>query len=62
MPTPDWVAISFSVAAGRIADAPAEGYDRASPTMGQDNDWVLGDLLGLSAEEQARLKDAGVVE
>jgi len=46
----------------RIADAPAEGYDRASPTMGQDNDWVLGDLLGLSAEEQHRLKAAGVVE
>lgn len=46
----------------RIADAPANGYNRASPTMGQDNDWVLGELLGLSAEEQDALKDAGIVE
>jgi crotonobetainyl-CoA:carnitine CoA-transferase CaiB-like acyl-CoA transferase len=45
----------------RIADAPS-GYDRAGPTMGQDNDWVLGNLLGLSQEEQTRLKEAGALE
>jgi crotonobetainyl-CoA:carnitine CoA-transferase CaiB-like acyl-CoA transferase len=45
----------------RIADAPS-GYDRAGPTMGQDNDWVLGDLLGLSREEQDRLLAEGAVE
>ena len=40
----------------------AGGYDRAGPTLGQDNDWVLGELLGLSADEQARLRDVGAVE
>jgi crotonobetainyl-CoA:carnitine CoA-transferase CaiB-like acyl-CoA transferase len=45
----------------RIADAPS-GYDRAGPTMGQDNDWVLGELLGLSTEEQERLRAEGAVE
>jgi len=45
----------------RLADG-SGGYDRAGPTLGQDNDWVLGELLGLSGDEQARLKDAGAVE
>ena len=35
----------------RVGDAP-DGYDRPGPTLGQDNDWVLGELLGLPAEEQ----------
>ncbi|MFN8035843.1 MAG: CoA transferase [Acidimicrobiia bacterium] len=38
------------------------GYERAGPTLGQDNDWVLGKLLGLTAEEQARLREVGAVE
>ncbi|MFO7590356.1 MAG: CoA transferase [Acidimicrobiia bacterium] len=38
------------------------GYDRAGPTLGQDNGWVLGELLGLDATEQARLHDEGAVE
>jgi crotonobetainyl-CoA:carnitine CoA-transferase CaiB-like acyl-CoA transferase len=45
----------------RVGDAPA-GYDRAGPTLGQDNDWVLGEILGLAADEQARLREAGAVE
>ena len=44
----------------RIAGSPS-GYDRSGPTLGQDNDWVLGDLLGLSADEQERLVAAGVL-
>ena len=35
------------------------GYDRAGPTLGQDNDWVQDELLGLSAEERATLADDG---
>jgi len=38
------------------------GYDRAGPTLGQDNAWVLGDLLGLDPAEQDRLRAAGAVE
>ncbi len=45
----------------RLSDSPV-GYDRAGPTLGQDNDWVLGELLGLSAEEQADLRERGAVE
>ena len=38
----------------RLSDAEA-GYDRSGPTLGQDQDWVLGELLGLSTDEQAAL-------
>ncbi|MEZ5142344.1 MAG: CoA transferase [Acidimicrobiales bacterium] len=45
----------------RLADGTG-GYDRASPLLGQDTAWVLGELLGLSEAEQARLREAGAVE
>jgi crotonobetainyl-CoA:carnitine CoA-transferase CaiB-like acyl-CoA transferase len=38
------------------------GYDRPGPTLGQDNDWVLGKLLGCSAGEIADLEAAGALE
>jgi len=37
------------------------GYDRPGPLLGQDTEWVLGELLGLSHREQARLQDAGAL-
>ncbi len=45
----------------RLSDAPG-GYTRSGPTLGQDNDWVLHDLLGLTADEVAALREAGAVE
>jgi len=45
----------------RLSEA-ASGYDRAGPTLGQDNDWVLGELLGLSSDERERLRAEGAVE
>jgi crotonobetainyl-CoA:carnitine CoA-transferase CaiB-like acyl-CoA transferase len=45
----------------RLSDAPS-GYDRSGPTLGQDNDWVLGEVLGLTDAEQQRLREAGAVE
>jgi crotonobetainyl-CoA:carnitine CoA-transferase CaiB-like acyl-CoA transferase len=42
-------------------DGLAAGYARSGPTLGQDNEWVLGELLGLSAAEQARLVHDGVL-
>ena len=45
----------------RLSDSPA-GYSRAGPTIGQDNDWVLGEVLGLSAEAQDELRARGAVE
>ncbi len=45
----------------RLSDA-ACGYDRAGPTLGQDNAWVLGEVLGLDDAEQQRLMEAGAVD
>jgi crotonobetainyl-CoA:carnitine CoA-transferase CaiB-like acyl-CoA transferase len=45
----------------RIGDAP-HGYDRSGPTLGQDNDWVLGEVLGLSAEDRKRLEADGALD
>ncbi len=38
------------------------GYSRTGPTLGQDTAYVLGDILGLSASEQARLEAQGALE
>ena len=45
----------------RVSDAES-GYTRASPTLGQDNDQVLGEILGLSAAEREQLASEGVLE
>ncbi len=50
---------------GRLS-APAPGsrgqrrFATMPPGSGADTDYVLGELLGLSAEEQAKLKEAGI--
>lgn len=38
------------------------GIPRAAPVLGQDNEYVLRELLGYSTEELAALGDAGVLE
>ena len=43
----------------RIAGSPS-GYDRSGPTLGQDNTWVLTEVLGVPTDEQQRLRDDGV--
>ena len=45
----------------RLSDAPA-GFSHPSPTLGEHNAHVLGDILGMSAAEQKRLADDGVLE
>ncbi len=44
----------------RLSETPAR-YVRAAPLPGQDNDYVYGELLGMSAGEVAELKKQGVV-
>jgi benzylsuccinate CoA-transferase BbsF subunit len=44
----------------RLSDASSE-YDRPSPTLGQDNEWVLCDILGLDPADVERLTAAGVL-
>jgi crotonobetainyl-CoA:carnitine CoA-transferase CaiB-like acyl-CoA transferase len=38
------------------------GYTRSGPTLGQDNEWVLGDVLGLTSDEIEALRNSGAVE
>ncbi len=45
----------------RLSDAEA-GYPRTSPTLGEHNSFVLGEILGVSPAEQQRLAEAGVLE
>ena len=42
----------------RLRDSPS-GYDRAGPTLGQDTDWVLRDVLGLDATAIEGLQRVG---
>ncbi len=42
----------------RFSDASTD-YDRAGPLLGQDNDWVLGEVLGLSSDEIETLRESG---
>jgi crotonobetainyl-CoA:carnitine CoA-transferase CaiB-like acyl-CoA transferase len=44
----------------RLSDTPAR-YTRAAPILGQDNDYVYGELLGLSEDELAKLKKQGII-
>jgi crotonobetainyl-CoA:carnitine CoA-transferase CaiB-like acyl-CoA transferase len=43
----------------RISGLEAD-YPRSGPTLGQDNDWVQTELLGLSDDERTKLADDGV--
>jgi crotonobetainyl-CoA:carnitine CoA-transferase CaiB-like acyl-CoA transferase len=45
----------------RLSHASA-GYERTSPTLGEHNGYVLGELLGLSSAEQQRLADEGALD
>ena len=44
----------------RLSDTPP-GYSRPAPLPGQDNDYVYGELLGLSEGELAELKKQGII-
>jgi benzylsuccinate CoA-transferase BbsF subunit len=45
----------------RLAACPS-GYDRSGPTLGEDNDWALREVLGLGSDEIEALQQAGAVE
>lgn len=38
------------------------GYSRAGPTLGQDNDWVLGEVLSLTEAQIEALQETGALE
>jgi crotonobetainyl-CoA:carnitine CoA-transferase CaiB-like acyl-CoA transferase len=45
----------------RLSDAEA-GFSRTSPTLGEHNEYVLGEILGLDTAERRRLEENGVLE
>ena len=45
----------------RLSDA-SSGYERAGPTLGQDNETVLSEILGLDRDDIERLRAEGAVE
>jgi crotonobetainyl-CoA:carnitine CoA-transferase CaiB-like acyl-CoA transferase len=56
-----WPVAEFPV---KLSETPAYiggPVNRGAPCYGEDNEWVLGELLGISKAEQARLADQGVV-
>lgn len=52
--------LSFERSGFRLADQPG-GFDRPGPLLGEHNEAVLGDILGLSADEIEALVADGVV-
>ncbi|MDO8615843.1 MAG: CoA transferase [Dehalococcoidia bacterium] len=44
----------------RMSDTPCEVW-RAAPVMGQDNDYVFGELLGMSSQQVAELTERQVI-
>ncbi len=56
-----WPLAEFPV---RLSETPAHiggTLDRGAPCYGEDNEWVLGQLLGIPSAEIARLMDDGVI-
>ena len=44
----------------KLSRTPAK-YNRAAPVYGQDNDYVYGQLLGMTEEEKTKLHDEGII-
>ncbi|MEK0338378.1 MAG: CoA transferase, partial [Nitrosopumilus sp.] len=44
----------------KLSDTPAK-YNRAAPVLGQDNDYIYSELLGMSEDEVAELREQGVI-
>jgi formyl-CoA transferase len=60
VPHPDFGELPMQNVAPRLSANPG-GIRWAGPTLGQHNDEVYGDILGLSADEQAALRADGVI-
>ena len=57
---PDFGLIKMQNVAPRLSDTPG-AVRHVGPTLGQDNDYVLSELLGFDDDEKTRLKDAGII-
>ncbi|MEO0911910.1 MAG: CaiB/BaiF CoA-transferase family protein [Pseudomonadota bacterium] len=57
---PDFGQIRMQNVAPRLSDTPGQ-VRHVGPTLGEHNGYVFGDILGLSDDRQARLRDAGII-
>ncbi|RVT85388.1 CoA transferase [Rhodobacteraceae bacterium CCMM004] len=57
---PDFGKIKMQNVAPRLSDTPG-AVRHVGPELGEANDYVYGELLGLDADRRAALKDAGVI-
>ncbi|HEX2171440.1 MAG TPA: CoA transferase [Dehalococcoidia bacterium] len=57
---PDVGAVTVTASAARFSETPAAVH-RPAPRLGQDNDYILRDLLGLTGPEVERLIDEAVI-
>jgi crotonobetainyl-CoA:carnitine CoA-transferase CaiB-like acyl-CoA transferase len=55
------VSVTPLVLVGFDIDGALEAGDPPGPNYGQDNDYVYGELLGLSADEIAELAQEGAI-
>lgn len=57
---PDFGPITMQNVAPRLSDTPG-AVRHVGPSLGEHNSYVFGELLGLSEDRQASLRDAGVI-
>lgn len=57
---PDFGPITMQNVAPKLSDTPG-AVRHVGPTLGEHNDYVFGDLLGLSEESQAELREKGII-
>ena len=50
----------FESARFRLSDTPAQ-YERAAPTFGRDNEYVLREILGYSYDRIAALRESAAL-
>jgi crotonobetainyl-CoA:carnitine CoA-transferase CaiB-like acyl-CoA transferase len=59
--SPRWGRITMQNAFPKLSDTPSTVRSHAPAAVGQDNDSVYRELLGMDADKIARLKDAGAI-
>ena len=57
---PDFKGFTFEAPSARLSETPAR-FQRRSPIMGEHNDYVISELLGIDAEEHAQLVEEEVI-
>ena len=57
---PDFGPITMQNVAPRLSETPG-AVRHVGPTLGEHNDYVFGELLGLSKDRQSELREAGII-